>query len=59
MNTPVAQKEKKYFQYNQVLEKALDYFNGDELAATTWMKKYAVKNEDGLYEETTPDDMHK
>ncbi|MDG4945893.1 adenosylcobalamin-dependent ribonucleoside-diphosphate reductase [Weeksellaceae bacterium KMM 9713] len=48
----------KTYKYEQVLKKALKYFNGDEMAATTWMKKYAVKNEDGLYEETTPEDMH-
>lgn len=59
MNTTVSKKEKKSFKYDEVLQKSLQYFKGDELAATTWMKKYAVKNEDGLYEETTPDDMHR
>ncbi|MDG4951249.1 adenosylcobalamin-dependent ribonucleoside-diphosphate reductase [Weeksellaceae bacterium KMM 9724] len=57
--TPSLTLEKnKTYKYEQVLRKALKYFNGDEMAATTWMKKYAVKNEDGLYEETTPEDMH-
>lgn len=57
--TPSLTLEKnKTYKYDQVLKKALKYFNGDEMAATTWMKKYAVKNEDGLYEETTPEDMH-
>ena len=57
--TPSLTLEKnKTYKYDQVLRKALKYFNGDEMAATTWMKKYAVKNEDGLYEETTPEDMH-
>lgn len=57
--TPSLTLEKnKTYKYEQVLKKALKYFNGDEMAATTWMKKYAVKNEDGLYEETTPEDMH-
>lgn len=48
----------KTYTYNQVLKKALKYFDGDELAATTWMKKYAVKNSDGEFEETSPEDMH-
>ncbi|MCT4623179.1 MAG: ribonucleoside-diphosphate reductase, adenosylcobalamin-dependent, partial [Schleiferiaceae bacterium] len=42
----------------EVLEKALAYFEGDELAATTWMNKYAMKTKDGQFVETTPDDMH-
>ncbi|MCG8399682.1 hypothetical protein LWS67_24655, partial [Bacillus atrophaeus] len=31
----------------------LDYFNGDELAASTWKNKYAMEGE------RTPDDMHR
>ena len=34
-------------------DKLLEYFNGDELAASTWFNKYAI---DG---ELTPDDMHR
>lgn len=34
-------------------KKALEYFNGDELAANVWESKYAVEGEE------TPDDMHK
>lgn len=33
-------------------QKLLDYFNGDEFAASVWKSKYASKTE------TTPDDMH-
>jgi ribonucleoside-diphosphate reductase alpha chain len=47
------------FLYDEVLKKCLEYFDGDELAATTWMNKYAMKNGDGNYIETSPDDMHK
>lgn len=46
------------FTYDEVLSKALDYFNGDELAATTWMNKYAMRNKSGEFLETTPNDMH-
>src|SRR5210317_1002364 len=49
----------KINEYKDVLEKALTYFNGDELAATTWMNKYAVKTRKGEFQETSPDDMHK
>ena len=34
-------------------DKLLEYFNGDELAASTWKNKYAIDGEE------TPDDMHK
>jgi ribonucleoside-diphosphate reductase alpha chain len=33
------------------------YFEGDELAASTWMNKYAMKEGD-YFLELTPDDMH-
>ncbi len=48
----------KIFTYNDVLESALAYFEGDELAATTWMNKYAVKTKKGEFLETSPDEMH-
>src|SRR5690606_39202735 len=43
----------------EVKDAAMDYFGGDELAATTWMNKYAVKNERGQFTEKTPADMHR
>ncbi|WP_111706587.1 adenosylcobalamin-dependent ribonucleoside-diphosphate reductase [Lutibacter citreus] len=49
----------KIYEYKDVLESCLAYFNGDELAATTWMNKYAVKNKKGEYLECVPDQMHK
>ena len=52
-------KNKKIYTYEQVLEKSISYFNGDELAATTWMNKYAMKNDAGEFVEQSPDDMHK
>ena len=52
-------KNKKIYTYEQVLEKSISYFNGDELAATTWMNKYAMKNDSGEFVEQSPDDMHK
>lgn len=35
------------------MSELLEYFNNDELAASTWKNKYAFQNE------TTPDDMHR
>ena len=49
---------KKNYTYEEVLNSSLSYFNGDELAATTWINKYALKKSDGTYSELTPDDMH-
>ncbi|MFP5470367.1 MAG: adenosylcobalamin-dependent ribonucleoside-diphosphate reductase [Bacteroidia bacterium] len=45
--------------YKDVLEKTINYFNGDELAATTWIQKYAMTDKEGNYLEASPDDMHK
>jgi ribonucleoside-diphosphate reductase alpha chain len=46
------------YTYEQVLEASVMYFDGDELAATTWMNKYAMKDIDGNFVEQSPDDMH-
>ena len=43
---------------DEVFNKTKDYFNGGELEANVWINKYALKDEDYLYE-LTPDDMHK
>jgi ribonucleoside-diphosphate reductase alpha chain len=55
--TPVASRQT--YAYDEVLKASIQYFNGDELAATTWMNKYAVKDAHGNYFELTPDDMHR
>ena len=38
-------------------EKLLKYFKGDEFTASTWLKKYAVKDENGITVETDPYQM--
>lgn len=48
----------KIFTHKEVLKSALEYFNGDELAATTWINKYAMKNKEGEFFEVSPNDMH-
>lgn len=42
----------------EVLQATLKYFGGDELAATVWISKYALKDKDGKLVEKTPTDMH-
>jgi len=42
----------------EVLDKTLKYFNGDELATNVFITKYALKNKKGEYEEVSPHDMH-
>ena len=51
-------KHEKY-SYEDTLKSSIEYFNGDELAATTWMNKYAMKDSGNNFVEKTPDDMHK
>lgn len=47
------------YTYDEVFTKSIQYFNNDELATTTWINKYAMKNSNGDFLETTPDDMHR
>lgn len=54
---PVSETPEPYTR-EEILKAAKTYFGGDELAATVWMSKYALKNSDGEIFERTPDDMH-
>ena len=49
----------KMYTYDEVSQAALQYFNNDNLAATTWINKYARRDKDGNLLDLTPDDMHK
>ena len=40
-------------------EQILNYFKGDELAASTWLNKYCLRDKEGNPLEKTPDDMHR
>lgn len=48
---------KKFYSEREVYDSTLTYFNGDELATRTWINKYCLKNNEGLFE-LNPDDMH-
>ena len=50
---------KAIFPYEEALKKTKEYFNGDELAASVWINKYAMKDSFGNLYECTPEDMHR
>ena len=47
------------YEYDEVLESTLKYFDGDELATNVWITKYALRDNDGNILEKNPDDMHR
>jgi ribonucleoside-diphosphate reductase alpha chain len=50
---------KQTFNYNEALQASVKYFDGDELAASTWLNKYAMRDFNGELLEQTPADMHR
>lgn len=48
----------KTYNHEDAYQKALEYFEGDELAARVWVNKYALKDSQGYLYELTPEDMH-
>ena len=50
--------KQKVYTHEEVLQSSLDYFQGDELAATVWVNKYALKDSYGNLFEKDPEDMH-
>ncbi|MFT4644598.1 MAG: ribonucleoside-diphosphate reductase alpha chain, partial [Planctomycetota bacterium] len=46
-------------EYNTAFEASTKYFNGDELAASVFLNKYALKDSAGNLYEKTPVDMHR
>lgn len=50
--------QKKQYTNEEAYQGALDYFNGDELAARVWASKYALKDSFGNLYEKDPNDMH-
>ncbi len=49
----------KTYTFQEAVEASKKYFAGDELAATVFINKYALKDSDGNIYERTPDDMHR
>ncbi|MBR8730456.1 adenosylcobalamin-dependent ribonucleoside-diphosphate reductase [Porphyromonas levii] len=48
----------KTYDFDEVYQATLEYFDGDELAAKVWSTKYALKDDKGEILEKTPADMH-
>ncbi len=50
---------KTYTQYkpDEIMKSSIEYFGGDELAANVWMNKYALRDDNKIYE-LNPDMMH-
>ncbi|GAB6008048.1 adenosylcobalamin-dependent ribonucleoside-diphosphate reductase [Dysgonomonas reticulitermitis] len=48
----------KVYTFEEAYNAALNYFNGDELAAKVWVNKYALKDASGKIYEHSPEDMH-
>ena len=48
----------KSYSYDEAVAKSTAYFEGDNLAASVWVSKYALKDSDGNIYEDTPDAMH-
>jgi len=49
----------KHKTYDDAFSGAMEYFNGDELAAGVWTSKYALQDLNGNFMETSPDQMHR
>lgn len=57
--SPVKLKKQTVYRKEEALAMAREYFGGDDLAASTWLNKYAVRNHDREFVECTPDQMHR
>ena len=53
-----AEEPARIYTKEEVFQDVVDYFHGDQLAASVWVDKYALRNGQGELVEHTPDDMH-
>lgn len=51
-------KDRKTYTHEEAIQKAVRYFGGDELAAKTWVNKYALKDSYGNIYESSPEEMY-
>ena len=57
--TPQREPEpRKSYTADEIMRSSVEYFHGDELAANVWMNKYALRDDDHVYE-LNPDMMHR
>lgn len=50
--------DKKKYSYEEAVAESKKYFKGDDLAATVWVSKYALKDSWGKIFESSPEQMH-
>ena len=55
----ISKNNNKQKTYDDAFSGAMEYFNGDELAAGVWTSKYALQDLNGNFMETSPDQMHR
>ena len=60
MESAAGRKKEQMKEYTteEIMRSSVEYFHGDELAANVWMNKYALRNEEHIYE-LNPDMMHR
>lgn len=49
----------KTYSFEEAVASSKEYFGGDDLAASVWVNKYALKDSFGNLYEKNPDDMHR
>lgn len=59
LDEEVEQRAPRVYAKEEIFPQVVEYFGGDELAASVWIDKYALKNGDGQLIEQTPEDMHR
>ena len=52
-------KDRTKVNYADAVAESTKYFGGDELAATVWVSKYALKDSFGNIYESSPEQMHR
>lgn len=57
MKKAAVEKDNTYT-FEEAYQSTLEYFKGDELAATVWVNKYALKDSFGKIYEKNPEQMH-
>ncbi|MBT8293127.1 MAG: ribonucleoside-diphosphate reductase, adenosylcobalamin-dependent, partial [Eudoraea sp.] len=59
MSVKIIPSKRKTYSQEEAYQSSLTYFDGDDLAATVWINKYALKDSEGNLYEINPDDMHR
>ena len=56
-NQSIRPKQHTQYDPKDIMKSSIEYFGGDELAANVWMNKYALRDDDRIFE-LNPDMMH-